>query len=76
MEVPEKITCVDCGQDAFLISYPPQEGWEIGDFISYRCRGCNDRWDLVVEEDDGNDSSSGFDFRSWLNERNQKSPSE
>ena len=53
LEVPENITCVDCGQEAHLISYPPAEGWQIGDFIAYRCRGCNDRWDLVVEDPRG-----------------------
>jgi hypothetical protein len=69
MEVPEKITCVDCGQDAFLISYPPEEGWQIGDFVAYRCRGCNDRWDLVVDDSDTEAGSDSFDFRQWLSER-------
>lgn len=68
MNVPEKITCVDCGQEAHLISYPPEDGWQIGDFIAYRCRGCNDRWDLVVEETDSAAADS-FDFRSWLADR-------
>lgn len=68
MDVPDKITCVDCGQDAHLISYPPDEGWQIGDYIAYRCRGCNDRWDLVVEDPDAQ-KGDGFDFRQWLSDR-------
>ncbi|MDF1853202.1 MAG: hypothetical protein P1U85_20355 [Verrucomicrobiales bacterium] len=52
MEVPKTIVCVDCGETAHLISYPPEEGWAIGDYVAYRCRGCNDRWDLVVSEED------------------------
>ena len=52
MEVPEKIVCVDCGQTAHRLSFPPEEGWEIGDYVAYRCSGCNDRWDLVVSEED------------------------
>ena len=51
MEVPEKITCVDCGQDAFLMSYPPEDGFQAGDNVTYRCRGCNDRWDFILEEE-------------------------
>ncbi len=68
MNVPEEIICVDCGQTAHLISYPPEEGWQIGDFIAYRCRGCNDRWDMVVE-DTNSPASDSFDFRSWLADR-------
>lgn len=49
-EVPEMITCIDCGGPAWRISYPPPEGWEPGDVVAYRCRDCLDRWDLVVGE--------------------------
>lgn len=58
MELPETITCVDCGQLAHLLSHAPEEGWEIGDIVAYRCAGCNDRWDLVVEEDASSASGS------------------
>ncbi len=51
VEVPESITCVDCGEKAHLLSYAPEEGWQEGDVIAYRCRGCNDRWDMVLEPD-------------------------
>lgn len=51
MDVPEKIDCVDCGQPAYRLTEPPEEGWEIGDYVAYRCSGCNDRWDLVVSDE-------------------------
>ena len=48
-----EITCVDCGGRAFLISYEPEDGrWEPGDVVVYRCADCNDRWDVVLEEED------------------------
>jgi hypothetical protein len=48
-----EITCVDCGGRAYLISYAPDEGrWEAGDVVAYRCADCNDRWDVVLEEED------------------------
>ncbi|CAN5432873.1 hypothetical protein BH23VER1_BH23VER1_03150 [soil metagenome] len=50
MEIPQTITCVDCGQTAHLLSRAPEGGWRPGDFAAYRCAGCNDRWDLVVED--------------------------
>lgn len=58
MEIPETIVCVDCGQPAHRLSYPPEEGWEVGDYVAYRCSGCNDRWDLVVGEEDATEAST------------------
>ena len=52
MEVPEKIDCIDCGQPCYRLSFPPEEGWAIGDYVAYRCSGCNDRWDVVVADPD------------------------
>jgi len=52
MDVPKRITCVDCGQPAYRLTYPPEDGWSIGDYVAYRCSGCNDRWDLIVNEED------------------------
>ncbi len=61
MEAPEQIVCVDCGQPAHRLTYPPEEGWEVGDYVAYRCSGCNDRWDLVVsDEDAGEPSTNSF----------------
>ncbi len=51
MEVPETIQCVDCGEKAHLLSYPPEEGWSPGDYVAYRCSGCNDRWDIVLQDE-------------------------
>ena len=48
-----EITCIDCGGRAHLISYEPEDGrWEAGDVAVYRCSDCNDRWDVVLEEED------------------------
>jgi len=48
MDVPDEITCVDCGESAHRLGEPPGEGWSAGDYVAYRCSGCNDRWDLLV----------------------------
>lgn len=55
MEIPDSITCIDCGQEARRLTEAPEDGWEPGDFVAYRCTGCNDRWDMVVanEEEHG-----------------------
>ena len=47
------ITCVDCGGTAHLLTTwddeaPPRPG----DLAVYRCSDCNDRWDLLLPEDD------------------------
>jgi hypothetical protein len=51
--VPATIVCVDCGGTAHLLSYPPpDEPFEPGDIVAYRCADCRDRWDLVVPDED------------------------
>jgi hypothetical protein len=52
MSAPEKIVCVDCGGWCHLLSYEPEEGFEAGDVVAYRCSDCNDRWDVELTEDD------------------------
>ena len=48
-----EIVCVDCRGRAYLISHAPEDGrWEAGEIVTYRCADCNDRWDLVLEEED------------------------
>jgi len=69
MDLPEKITCVDCGQDAHLLSHAPEEGWEVGDIVAYRCSGCNDRWDLVVEDDSFSSGEFADEARQILQDR-------
>ncbi|MDE0700716.1 MAG: hypothetical protein OXH61_08365 [Acidimicrobiaceae bacterium] len=52
MGVPETIVCVDCGGRCGLISYAPDEGFEPGDIVAYRCVDCGDRWDIELVVDD------------------------
>jgi hypothetical protein len=51
--IPEPtIDCIDCGETAHLLTYPPEDGrWHPGDLVTYRCSGCGDRWDLLVPDD-------------------------
>lgn len=56
LEPDPVITCIDCGGRAYLLSKPDEDGrWEVGEVVAYRCRECNDRWDLVLEEEDQSD---------------------
>lgn len=49
--VDPTITCPDCGDIAHLLSHPPpDEPFQPGDVVAYRCRGCRDRWDVVVPD--------------------------
>lgn len=52
------IVCVDCGGSCTLITPPREDGvWLPGDLVTYRCRDCLDRWDLVLPDDwDGDDA--------------------
>jgi hypothetical protein len=52
VDAPATIVCVDCGGTCHLISYAPDEGWEPGDVVAYRCEDCNDRWDMVLDEEE------------------------
>lgn len=73
MQVPDIICCVDCGQSAHRMTEAPEAGWETGDIVAYRCRGCNDRWDIVIDDPAEHhprwDGLDGFDFRQFLQER-------
>jgi hypothetical protein len=56
VDVPEMITCVDCGGEAHLLSYAPEiGGWQPGDIVAYRCRDCLDRWDIELDEETPDD---------------------
>ncbi len=51
--IPTEIACVDCGGTCHLISHaPPDEPFEAGDVVAYRCEQCNDRWDMELSADD------------------------
>jgi len=52
MRVPTNITCPDCGGRCGLLSYRPEDGFEPGDVVAYRCADCLDRWDLVVTDEE------------------------
>jgi DNA-directed RNA polymerase subunit RPC12/RpoP len=53
MELATEIICVDCGGQAHLITpVPAEEELEPGDVLVYRCADCMDRWDIVFERDD------------------------
>ena len=48
MEIPDKVTCVDCGRLAYRLTIEPEFGFSDGDWVAYSCSGCGDRWDLEV----------------------------
>ena len=58
LEPEPTIDCIDCGGVASLMTTwddenPPRPG----DLAVYRCRDCNDRWDMVLP---GEDAEDGF----------------
>ena len=47
------IVCMECGGTAHLLSTPPpDEPFQAGDVVAYRCPDCLERWDVVVPDDD------------------------
>jgi hypothetical protein len=58
-DVDRVITCIDCGGRAHLISHPPEDGWQPGDLVVYRCEDCLDRWDLLVPDPDEEGDDDG-----------------
>lgn len=53
MSVDETVTCVECGGTCHLLTTWPDDDPPIaGDVLAYRCADCNDRFDLVVPDDD------------------------
>jgi DNA-directed RNA polymerase subunit RPC12/RpoP len=62
VDVPEVITCPDCGGRASRLSYVPPDGWEPGMVVAYRCADCLDRWDLPLDDEPDDDprGSSGW----------------
>ena len=53
MPIPESIICVDCGEAARLIqTIGPDDVFQPGDIVSYRCSACLDRWDVELTEED------------------------
>ena len=60
MDIPKTITCVDCGQKAYIMTAEPEFGFSGGDWVAYRCSGCGDRWDLEVSHDNHNSENSSL----------------
>ena len=52
MRVPPEIVCVDCGGPCRPLVHPDVE-LEPGDVVAFRCLDCNDRWDVVLGDEDG-----------------------
>lgn len=54
MEVPQTITCVECGAPAALLTHLPPEGeLEPGEVVTYVCPDCGQRLDVILEADEG-----------------------
>jgi DNA-directed RNA polymerase subunit RPC12/RpoP len=50
----ETIVCVECGGTCHLLTqWPPDDPPVPGDIAAYRCADCVDRFDIVLEEDEG-----------------------
>ena len=51
--ISEHIACMECGGTAHLAqALDPEITIEAGDVMVYLCGNCNQRWDVVVDEDD------------------------
>ncbi len=56
MDVPETITCVDCGGTCHLLTVlDDSEGIER--VAAYRCEDCLDRWDIELADPDEDEPS-------------------
>ena len=51
------IVCVECGDTCHLLTVydDPDDPPRAGDVVVYRCAGCADRFDVVVDEADLSD---------------------
>ncbi|NQV06163.1 hypothetical protein HQ535_06410 [bacterium] len=53
MKAPETIICMECDNEANLVSYPPPDDeFRPGDFVVYLCPNCGQRIDLVLDDTD------------------------
>ena len=55
IQPPERIDCIDCGGACARLTTEPELGWAEGDLVTYRCRDCGDRWELIVDDSDVGD---------------------
>jgi hypothetical protein len=56
---PASIVCVDCGETAHLLSVRGEAGEDR--VAVYRCSGCWDRWDVVIEAEPDEDTADAAD---------------
>ncbi|NDH47764.1 MAG: hypothetical protein EBX99_07960 [Acidimicrobiia bacterium] len=48
--------CIDCGGRCYLTTHAREDGrWYPGDIVTYKCRDCLDRWDLVMPDEEESD---------------------
>ena len=62
MDVPNEITCVECGGVAHRVSFEPHEGWEPDSVVTFACEDCDHRLDVVLEgtwDDDDRPTADG-----------------
>jgi hypothetical protein len=51
--ISEQIACMECGGTAYLVqALDPEIPVVAGDVMVYVCGDCNQRWDVVVDEND------------------------
>jgi DNA-directed RNA polymerase subunit RPC12/RpoP len=51
------IRCMECGGEAHLLTAFPEDDPPMpGDVVAYRCADCLERWDVVVSEEDFEES--------------------
>jgi hypothetical protein len=57
----ETIVCPDCGSTCGLIqAVGPEDDFEPGDIVAYRCPDCLDRWDVVISDEDTDENEGGY----------------
>jgi hypothetical protein len=53
MPVATRIDCMECGGNAYLAQpLEDDDVIEVGAIMTYICRDCAQRWDVVVDDDD------------------------
>jgi hypothetical protein len=60
---PATIICVECGGPCGLLQeVGPEDELEPGDVVAYRCGDCQERFDVVLTEDDDPDVAGEAGF--------------
>jgi DNA-directed RNA polymerase subunit RPC12/RpoP len=61
IQAPATIVCVDCGGRCHLLTHEGEDGWDVGQVVTYRCEECHDRWDVELTEEDDVDQHPEYD---------------